>query len=264
MPDAIPFRTLRLSMGVVLGLGLGGALLVALTYFIGGGEHHERFWHALHFNWLFWASLAMGMVMFAVALHLTNARWAWSIRRFALAGVMFLPVAVILFPLVHWGGYDHYFHHWTHAKGDPIIDAKKAWLSVNGMFWRDMAGITILMVMSVLFARNQLRPDVYGAEKLKGVDDGQRAWYKRLTGNFRGVHEEAAASVSANNKLGVFLGLAYAFLWGMVGIDQAMTMLPHWFSTMFPVAFFMTAFHGGICMTILMVVLTRRRVGIEP
>lgn len=262
MPEAIPFRTLRVSMGAILGLGLGGLLLTALVYFIGGGEHHERFWHALHFNWLFWASVAQGMVMFAVALHLTNARWAWSIRRFALAGVAFLPVAALLFPLVHWGGYEHYFHHWTHVEGDPIIDAKRAWLTVGGMFWRDMVGIVILLVLSVLFARNALRPDVYGAEKLAVTDNGQRGWYRRLTGNFRGVNEEAAASISRNNLLGVFLGLAYAVFWGMVGIDQAMTMLPHWFSTMFPVAFFMAAFHAGLAMTVLMVVLLRGRMGL--
>lgn len=262
MPANIPFRTLKLSGGVMLGLLALGIIGLVLAYFTApAGDHHARFWLALHFNWLFWSSLAFGMTMFAVALHLTNARWAWSVKRFALAGVAFLPVAWLLFVLDYWGGYEVYFHHWTHPDpNDAVLAAKKAWLTVPGMFIRDFVGLTILTAMALLFARNALRPDVYGA---KG-DSGQTGWYNRLTANFRGVPEEAADSVARNNKLGVFLALGYAFIWGMIGIDQAMTMLPHWFSTMFPVAFFVAGFHAGICMTAVMVCVLRRRLGLEP
>ena len=260
IPENIPFRTLRLSGGVSIGLLALGVLGLAAAYLLSPADHHhERFWLALHFNWLFWSSLSLGMVMFAVALHLTNARWAWSVKRFALAGVAFLPIAWLLFIVDFWGGHEHYFHHWLHVTGDHVIDAKRAWLNRNGMFIRDFVGMTVLTVMALLFARNALRPDVYGARG----DAGQTGWYNRLTANFRGVPEEAADSVARNLKLGVFLALAYAFLWGMIGIDQAMTMLPHWFSTMFPVAFFVAGFHAGICMTAVMVVLLRKRLGLE-
>ena len=73
--------------------------------------------------------VAIGMVMFAVALRLTNADWAWSIRRFALGGSAFLPISFLLLPVVLFGGHEHYFHHWLHVEGDPVIDAKSAWLS---------------------------------------------------------------------------------------------------------------------------------------
>jgi hypothetical protein len=261
IPDKIPFRTLKVSGGAMMGfLALAVVGLLAGYFLAPAGEGHARFWLAMHFNWLFWASLSLGMVMFAVALHLTNAHWAWSVKRFALAGVAFLPVAWVFFIVDFWGGYTHYFEHWLHAEHDPVIQAKGAWLTVPGMFIRDFLGLTLLTVMALLFTRNALRPDVYGA---KG-DAGQTSWYGRLTRGFRGVEEEAAASVARNNKLGVFLALAYALIWGMVGIDQAMTMLPHWFSTMFPVAFFVAAFHAGIAMTAVMVTLHRRRLGLEP
>jgi hypothetical protein len=48
----------------------------------------------------------------------------------------------------------------------------------------------------------------------------------------------------------------------LIGIDLAMTSLPHFFSTMFPVTFFIGAFHSGLAMTILMVVVFRRSLGL--
>jgi formate-dependent nitrite reductase membrane component NrfD len=44
-----------------------------------------------------------------------------------------------------------------------------------------------------------------------------------------------------------------------VAIDQAMTMLPHWFSTMFPVTFLVSAFHSALAMTALLSVIGRGR-----
>ena len=108
VPAAIPFRTLGPISGAVKGVigvlvvvGLAAAVLAAL------GDEPGRFWQALLFNWLFWSSLSMGMVMFAVALHITNADWAWSIRRFALGGAVFLPISFVLLFVVFIGGHEH-------------------------------------------------------------------------------------------------------------------------------------------------------------
>ncbi|MDB4950239.1 MAG: hypothetical protein JWM27_2888 [Gemmatimonadetes bacterium] len=260
VPENVPFRTLprggptTIVAAVLVVLGVATFFLVPR-----GGEDPGRIWRAFQFNWLFWASTAMGMVMLAVALHLTNARWAWSIRRFALAGVAFLPVAWLLFIPMFWGGKDFYFHHWIGVHGDPVIDAKAAWLNVDGMFIRDMVALTLLFGLAFRFAWLALRVDVFGARG----DAGQQGWYDRLTGGFRGVPEEAARSVSGMNRTGVFLSLGYAILWSIIGIDLAMTMMPHWFSTMFPVAFFIAGFHAGMAATAILVVLFRKRIGIE-
>jgi hypothetical protein len=42
-----------------------------------------------------------------------------------------------------------------------------------------------------------------------------------------------------------------------------MSLEPHWFSTMFPVAFFWTGFHGGVAATAIAVTLLRRHVGLQ-
>jgi hypothetical protein len=262
IPTRIPFVTLPRRSGALtamLAVGLLIGLATAALLLLGGHEGAERFAQAYHFNWIFWSGMSIGMVMITVALHLTNARWSWSLRRFALAGVAFLPLSWLLF-IVDWFGADHLYHHWIHgAKGDHIIEAKEGYLNIGYMIVRDWGAVTILYGLAIWWAMKALRPDVYGAAH----NDGQRRWYDRLTRNFRGVNEEAAASRDGMNRLGPILALSFAVLWGMLGIDLAMSMLPHWFSTMFPVIFFMDAFHAGIAMTVLMIVVFRKRLGLE-
>src|SRR5688572_710571 len=143
-PTVIPFRTLgeltggmKALIGVLILIGVGGIVLGVTAY------DSARLWQGLLFNWLFWSSLAIGMVMFAVALHLTAADWAWSVQRFALAGVAFLPVSFVLLAVVFLGS-ETYFHHWLHVEGDPVIEGKRAWLTLSNMVIRDYLAITIL------------------------------------------------------------------------------------------------------------------------
>ncbi|HEX7242761.1 MAG TPA: hypothetical protein VF263_20905, partial [Longimicrobiaceae bacterium] len=96
-----------------------------------------------------------------------------------------------------------------------------------------------------------------------GRTDAQRSWYRRLTGGFRGVTEEATRSRKILMRMSPILGLLYALLWGMIAIDLAMTLMPHWFSTMFPVAFFMAGFHAGLAATAILVTVLRRPLGLE-
>lgn len=259
IPRTIPFRTLDRVSGAVWGLVAVLLLVGVVSVFLSAGEAHGRVWQALLFNWLFWSSVAIGMFMLAVAWQLVEAEWPWSLRRFALGGVSFLPVSLILFVIIFWGGNEHFFHHWLHVEGDPVIDAKRGWLTLGGMFTRDFVGLLVLFGLAMAIAYYSLRPDVYGA----GRSAGQKSMYARLTGGWRGAPEEAARSRNILLKLGVFMALAYAVIWGMIGIDMAMTLTPHWFSTMFPVAFFIAAFHAGICATAILATVFRRPLGIE-
>src|SRR5690606_35526111 len=103
-----------------------------------------------------------------------------------------------------------------------------------------------------------VRPDVYGV-------NGRRhsALYEWWTKGWRGVDEEALRAHRNRTPIAVLLALLFAILWGMVGMDLAMSLEPHWFSTMFPVTFFVAAFHGGIAMTIIGATWMRRRAGLE-
>ena len=256
LPTRIPYRTLNPSGAVWGGLALLvvlGAVLAFLS--LGGDRGEERVWHAFHFNWLFWSSVAVGMVIFSMALHITNARWSWPLRRFALAGVSFLPASLVTY-FIMWGGAEHYFHHWLHPEpGDFILEAKAAWLTIPGMFARDTVAVLVLYGLAAYFAYLMLRPDVHGTE--------DTAVNRFLTRGYRGAREEAERSRNIGLYVAPITAILFGILWGMIAIDQAMTMLPHWFSTMFPVTFLVSAFHSALAMTALMMTISRSRLGLH-
>jgi hypothetical protein len=261
IPSVIPFRThpklsggLLAVLGVLVLVGIGAAVVTLI------GDDPDRFWPALLVNWLFWSALAMGMVMFSVALHLTGATWAWSIRRFALAGVAFLPVSFVLLILVFFGS-EIYFHEWLEVvRGevhDAVVEAKSAWLNLPALIIRNLVGVAVLYALAIAFAVYSLRTDVYAVGARR-----ERRVYGWLTRGWRGMEVEPARSHALLTRLGVILALAYAFLFGMTSVDLAMTLEPHWFSTMFPVAFIVTGFHGGIAATAIAVALLAGRSGL--
>lgn len=252
-PTRVPFRRLAVS-GAVWGAAAVLILIGVVAAFTGG---RERMWLAVHFNWLFWSSVATGMVMFAISQHLTNARWSWSIRRIALGGVAFLPVSFVLF-FVKLPGRPVFFEHWWgKVAGDEELARKAAWLSAGGMLARDTVGLVILFGMMIWFAYHMLRPDLHGVRNAPGI-------YGTISGpNWRGVSEEALRSRKMGLRIGSVAAILFALLWGMIGIDQVMTMLPHWYSTMFPVTFLVSAFHSGLAATAVAMVVLRRPLQVE-
>jgi hypothetical protein len=266
-PTSLPLRfaasTALTTIGALLLVAVG---VVAFLLALFGGAP-DRAWNALHFNWMYWSSVAVGLVMISVMLHLTNARWAWSIKRFSLAGVAFLPVSLVLFPVMLIGGRHVYFHHWLAYDGkdpilgDPVLEAKAAWLTFPGMLTRDLIALVVLFGLMIWFAYHQLRPDVHSLERT-GRTGGVYGWFRKDAST--DAVAVAADAWKRNLYIGVFTALAFAFLWGLIAIDVAMTVEPHFFSTMFPVAFFVGAFHSGLAMMIVMTVLHRAPLRLEP
>lgn len=254
-PTHIPFRTAKKPTAVAWGV-LGLLMVIGVVAFFMGD--HERRWLALQFNWLFWSSVAVGMAMMSVAFHVTNARWAWSIRRFSLGGVAFLPASFLLLIVVLFGGSHTYFHHWLEVPADDVIlQAKLGWLNLPFLKARLILGVALLFGILLWFAYLALRPDVYGVKK------GNEGLYARMTSGWRGAPAEVKRSHGRMMVLAPIAGLLFAVLWGMVAIDLVMSMDPHFYSTMFPVAFFVSAFHSGIAMTAILVTVFRKQLGLE-
>src|SRR3954464_5904754 len=157
IPTRVPFRRLAVSGAAWGGIALLVLIGVAAAFLAGD---HERVWLAIHFNWLFWSSVATGMVIFAISLHITNARWSWPLRRFALAGAAFLPVSFVLFLLKLPGRPVWFEHWWGKVEGDRILEAKAGWLNPTGMLVRDVLGLAVLFGMMLWFAYHMLRPDL--------------------------------------------------------------------------------------------------------
>jgi len=253
IPTRVPFRRLAVSGAAWGGIALLVLIGIAAAFLAGD---RERMWLAIHFNWLFWSSVATGMVVFAISQQITNSRWSWPIRRLALSGVAFLPLSFVLFLLKLPGRPVWFEHWWGRIQGDRILEAKAGWLNPTGMLLRDVLGLVVLYGLMFWFAYHMLRPDLHGAPG--------PSIYRTISGKgWRGVTEEALRSRKLAMRLAPITALLFAVIWGVIAIDQAMTMLPHWFSTMFPVTFLVSAFHSGLAMTAILMIWARRHFRFE-
>ena len=101
----------------LLGLALAAVGGIALVSGLLGG-HPDRTWWAYHANFVFWAGLAQGMVVFAATQKLAKGHWSGVLIRVAEAGAAFTAVSVVLFVGLFIGR-DHIFT-WLHEPRPEI------------------------------------------------------------------------------------------------------------------------------------------------
>ena len=245
IPDDIPVRYLDRSKNVlpivlvVIGaLGAVGALVTdAHTFRIS--------WAA---NWLFFTSIAMGAVLLVVATTIVKAKWNWSLKRISASFAAYLPFAFLsLLPML--GFREDYFHWIAEMPTDPILQEKAAYLNVPFLVVRNLVGAGVLFGLALYVVYLTLRPDMDLARAAAGDDQGRARWRDRLTANWLGQEAEEVRSWHRLQTIAPLFVFVYAIVMSLFAIDWAMTLEPHWLSTLFGGWFFMGAFWGGIAAT---------------
>jgi hypothetical protein len=257
VPTDIQARYLprRGTVSVIIG---AFALVGFLAFFFLLTVDADRAWQAYVSNWLFFAGIAQGAVIFCAATSITKARWHWSIKRVALSFGAFLPVAFILI-LPMLGLREDYFTWMRYMDVDPVVQAKAGYLNIPFLVARNIVGPLILFGLSLMFMYWALRPDL-GPERAHDEenDSGRARWRERISAGWLGYEAEVARSARRLRALGPALALVFAVVMSFLAIDWAMSLEPHWFSTMFPVWYFMGSFWGGITVTAVAVVLLKK------
>ena len=240
-------------------LALWGLVAVgAVAFFMLLGSDPARAWQAYVSNWLFFTAIAQGSIILCVVTVITKARWNWSVRRISLSLGAFLPVAfLLLLPMLFLR--ENYFP-WIELMGvDEVVQKRAAYLNIPFLMARNFAGALLLFSMSLIFMYWALRPDL-GPERA-GTNAGnarQGRWQVRIAGNWLGQAQEEARSWKRLSTLAPALALVFAVVMTIFAVDWAMSLEPHWFSTLFPGWYFMGAFWGGIVATTLTSLLVRR------
>ncbi len=257
VPSEIQPRYLPRSRGTSLLLG-GMVAVGALAFFALLASNPDRAWQAYVANWLFFTGIAAGAVLLSVVTVIVKAKWNWSIRRVAIAFGAFLPLSYLLMlPMLRLR--ESYFPWIEKMAYDEIVQAKAAYLNIPFLITRNLISPVILFGIMLLFIYWMLRPDLGpGRQADEGGDAGRARWRERIAGNWLGQAEEEARSWEKLKRLAPAVAILYAVVLSFVSIDWAMTLEPHWFSTLFPGWFFMAAFWGGICATVVAMVLLKR------
>ena len=247
IPNDIPVRYLERSKQgnllpiilVVIGaIGSVGALLTDAHAF-------RVSWAA---NWLYFTSISMGAVLVVVATAIVKARWNWSLKRISVAFAAYLPFAFLtLLPML--GFREDYFHWISEMASDPILQAKAAYLNVPFLVVRNLVGAAALFGLALYVAYLTVRPDLDFARAAATDDPGRARWRERLTGGWLGQEAEEVKSWHRLQTIAPLFVFSYAVIMSMFVIDWAMTLEPHWLSTLFGGWFFMGAFWGGFAAT---------------
>lgn len=241
---------LRTGMAALIAVGvLGFGLSILLD--------PARAWRSYMFNWIFFTGIAQGAVMVSLVTMMAKGLWSRPIRRFALSWGAFLPIGyLLLIPI--WFAAPDVFTWYGHV--DP--PGKAAYLNMPFMIGRHVVLLGGLLVLSLVFMRAALRPDV-GLVK-EGSEGRLRALYDRLTNGWRGQEAEEMASYRRISVLGPIMAFLYAVSWSVVAWDFVMSNEHHWFSTMIGPYVFMGAFLTGVAVTALTTVIYANRAGFAP
>lgn len=198
-----------------LAIGIGGAALLVCA--IAGLTNPTQLLRSYLVAYLFWMGAALGCLALLMIQHVTGGAWGVAVRRLLESGartvpvmaLLFLPIALGVGELYEWAQPEHVAH-------DPLLQQKALYLNVPFF----LARAAFYFLAWALLARALSR------------------WSLRQDESFDPKPAERMELVSRGGL--VLLGLTMSF----AAVDWAMSLEPHWFSTIYGVIYM-----GGSALT---------------
>ena len=203
-------------------------------------------------NFMYWAGIAQGGMMLAVALVIVKGRWGRPLKRMCEAfSLMMIPMYILLMVFYLAGGIGIYeWSHWTHEEFGHLHKWVYFFGSEDGhspMFFIARQGVllAILISLNIMFMRASLRSDMGVAKDRYGWEPSGLAKLFSGLGNWKGEEAEVAQSTTSQARIAPILGIAYACIFTVMAVDVSMSLMPHWFANMFPAWYFMSCIWSG-------------------
>lgn len=209
-------------------VGVAGLAAAGIGAFLNPGQ----FFHSYLLAFLFWLAAALGGLALSMLHHMTGGGWGVVLRRIFEAAARTLPWMALLFVPIAFGM--KHLYPWTDTAmvaADHILSEKAAFL--NTPFFLVRAGIYFAIWCGLAFALS-----TWSAEQDRNADPAI------------GVRMQRA---SAGGLVIYVLSMTFA------SIDWAMSMEPHWFSTMYGFLFVI----GQAIMGLSVAILAARRLSAE-
>lgn len=190
-------RPLALGAGAIgVAVSLAGALIDTTQFF-----------QSYLFGFLFWFGIAMGSLALLMIYHVTGGAWGSVIRRslesavrtIPLLAVLFLPVVLGVHALYEWADTSRLAH-------DPLLQHKSTYLNVPFFIFRAALYFAVWTLLAIFLSR--------WSEAQENGEPRAIGWLENL---------------SRGGLVAVALTLTFA------AIDWAMSLEPHWYSTLYGV-----------------------------
>ena len=192
-----------------VGLLLGVVALAALGF--AAAESPTQFFRSYLVAYLYWIGIALGSLVILMIQHVTGGPWGVRIRRILEASTRTLPLLTLLFVPIAFGIHDLF--EWSHESvvaHDKILQHKSVYL--NEQFFLVRAGIYFAIWLTLTFFLNR--------------------WSKQQ--DARGHTPSLGRKMTLLSRGGILL---YALTITFASVDWAMSLEPHWFSTIYGVLF---------------------------
>ncbi len=200
-------------------LGALGALLLVLGF----SRERERFFQAYLVAYLFWLAPALGSLALAMLHNMTGGAWGFAVRRLLEASTRTLPWMALLFLPIALGV--HELYEWSHPEAvaaDEVLAHKSPYLNVPFFLARAAAYFVVWSFLALYLARLTERYD------------------RKL-------------SIRALRRLKIASGgglVAYVLTMSFASFDWAMSLEPHWFSTIYGVQFVVGQVLSTLCLAV--------------
>lgn len=207
VPSTSLFAKLPIIGGVMAVVGLGATLGSAM----GADKARAMF----SYLWAFESVLALALGAFGwLVIDITvRSQWSIVVRRIAETIQATLPIFAVLWLPIALIGF-HELYPWSHET-DEIL-ARKRWFLSDGFWWgRAVVYFVLWIVLSRFFYTSSTKLDALGDNQTERDRLVKRTW------------SVAAPSI-----------LIYALSQSFAAIDWMMSLMPHWYSTIFGVYFF--------------------------
>ena len=214
----------------------GGFILGLLTflYTLSNG-HADIAWTAFHLNFVFWAGVSHGGVLFACAMRITSSSWGRSIMRICESFAAFMPVVFIfLLVLLFIDGEKTLIYFSEDYRNYDYITSRKydLWLNFNSVSIRSILLIGTLHILTYYYLYHSIKQDCEGTGRFKGFF------------SFLSSTPEEGKEVDHDNKLykySIAIAFAYSLSMTFIAFDFIMSLDVHFYSTLFGVYYFMAS-----------------------
>ena len=252
MKDLLSMATSRRSFRsvwiVISCLLIAFGAIVFLYGTLGGNA--SRTWHAYLVNYLFWFSLAFGIVLYGAVMNMTTADWARPTKRLAEAFGPFLPLSVPMLWVLYFGREDIFT--WIR---EPVPE-KSFWLNMWSLFIRNSIGLILLSGLALALIYYSVKGD-----SRIGPPSGEDLKKEKIDETIQ--KRKDLPAWRAQVFLSPVLAVLYGIVLSSVGIDLAMSLDPHWYSTLFGAYYFLNSFYIGLAALAIFSALSMNTLGLK-
>ena len=216
--------------GIILLMGL---LILALSFIF----TPQRAFFDYLWIYLFMVSIAVGSLALVALEYLVGATWSTPFRRVTEMLASIIPFLIILAIPLFFGLHDLF--HWTHAEvveHDAVLQSKSPYLNIQFFALRTAFCLLLWLLFYKLITRNSEKQD----------EDGDPKYSKK------------------NVTLSTIFAPLFVITITITAVDWAMSLEPHWFSTMFGVYYFAGTVVAALSATTIVSVLLKSGGYLDP